>query len=92
MNPNLILGVSLGAYMSALVVIAFAFYYLGKNKTITVNLFQVAGLLFLTLITAAGDPASNYALTIGAITFGYFATATVSYILGYTGRQQPIKK
>lgn len=84
MNP--ILALSIGAFLVALILIAFSFYYIGKYKTVTINYLQIAGLFVLTLITALGDPASNYLQTIGAITFSYLATATISYILGYTDR------
>ncbi len=84
MNP--ILALSFGAFLIALTMIAFAFYYIGKNKTVTVNYLQIAGLFSFTFITAAGDPASNFIQSIGIITFSYLATATISYIVGYTDR------
>ncbi len=92
MLSTILLYISGTAFIAALAIIAFIFYHIGKNKTVSVSLAQLAGLLLLTIITMVGDPIPNYAQTIGTIAFSYLATATVSYVLGYTERPIQAKK
>lgn len=92
MYSTILLYVSGTTFIAALAIIAFIFYYIGKNKTVSVSLIQLAGLLLLTVITTAGDPIPNPVQTIATVAFSYFATATVSYVLGYTERPIQAKK
>lgn len=88
MNSVPLLVVGVGFFLCALMIIAFVFYDIGKNKTTKVKIDKIASLLLFTTITVVADPAANYIQTLGAIIFGYLSAATVSYFLGFTGRPQ----